>query len=158
MRELYFGGFVAPNMYYVGSAGVVNLVAPGARKLLRIFGISGIFKPYNFYSKHATLPLNTDTIRTCYHVNQVETLRASLLEGGGKVDIGLSHDWPRGAHKHGDLAELIKTKPFFEDDIKTGKFGNPVSSFLLKSLGPERWFSGHCHVNFDAEYDNDAKT
>ena len=36
--ELYYGGWVAPNIYYLGHAGVVNF--GGAR----IAGLSGIFK------------------------------------------------------------------------------------------------------------------
>lgn len=37
LQELYYGGWVAPNIYYLGAAGVVNY------RGLRIGGISGIY-------------------------------------------------------------------------------------------------------------------
>ena len=47
--ELYYGGWVAPNIYYLGHAGVVNFGG------LRIGGLSGIFMEHNYsrVSAHA---------------------------------------------------------------------------------------------------------
>ena len=59
------------------------------------------------------------------------------------VDIGMSHDWPRGAAERGDLGELFKFKSFLEIgcevclfEIKSGKFGNPAVGAALDHLKP----------------------
>ena len=114
MRELFYGGWLAPDIYYLGSAGIVNIFK-GEKKVLRIFGNSGIFKPYHFNTLHPLLPLDNDTKRSCYHIRFLEALRASLISE--KVDIGLSHDWPRISPYKGNLKELFKIKPFFEKDV-----------------------------------------
>ena len=33
------------------------------------------------------------------------------------VDIGMSHDWPRGIYHHGNTGELLRSKPFFRDEV-----------------------------------------
>ena len=40
--ELHYGGWVAPNIYYLGAAGVVNFAG------LRIAGLSGIYNPRHY--------------------------------------------------------------------------------------------------------------
>ena len=40
LRDLYYGGWVAPNIYYLGASGVINISKNG--HTLRIAGISGI--------------------------------------------------------------------------------------------------------------------
>lgn len=46
MHELYYGGWVAPNIYYMGYAGVLNF------KGIRIGGLSGIYKKRDYYLNH----------------------------------------------------------------------------------------------------------
>ena len=56
-RELYFGGWVAKNIYYMGSSSVLQL-KKGNNKI-RLGGISGIYKYYDFTnSKLEKYPLN----------------------------------------------------------------------------------------------------
>ena len=40
--ELHYGGWVAPNIYYLGAAGVVNFGG------VRIAGLTGIFNPRHY--------------------------------------------------------------------------------------------------------------
>lgn len=79
MRELNFGGWLCPNVYYLGAASVVNLrlknlreinpeLGSGQQNLIKILGLSGIFKPYSFTQDHPKLPFDEDTKRDCYHI------------------------------------------------------------------------------------------
>ena len=53
LRELYFGGWAAPNIYYLGHSGVINISKEN--KTLRIAGLSGIFKPYSFFQMYISV-------------------------------------------------------------------------------------------------------
>lgn len=50
LNDLYFGGWVAPNIYYLGHSGVLRLkknTDQGESELI-LAGFSGIFKGYDF--------------------------------------------------------------------------------------------------------------
>ena len=65
--ELYYGGWVAPNIYYMGAANVLHL-GP-----LRIAGLSGIWKGYNYNKPHhERLPYNQDDVKSAYHVRELD--------------------------------------------------------------------------------------
>ena len=131
MRELHFGGWLAPNLFFLGASSIINLKfqlksEESASSNLRIYGCSGIFKPYSFFKNHPKLPFDSDSKRNCYHVRMLEVIRGLLIEGNhnftedstrNPINIGISHDWPRGAHKYGDYESLIKVKPYFEKDV-----------------------------------------
>jgi lariat debranching enzyme len=153
LRELYFGGWVAPNIYFLGNSGVINVTKENARTL-RIGGISGIFKPYSFFQMYGNLPIREDTKKNCYHVREIETFKLSLLDSQKTIDIFLGHDWPRGITKHGSAEEqgrLFKIKPFFKKDIQSGSFGSPALTFLMEKLKIDNVLVGHCHIQFNAK-------
>ncbi|EEA28790.1 lariat debranching enzyme [Talaromyces marneffei ATCC 18224] len=141
--ELYYGGWVAPNIYYVGAANVLRF-GP-----LRIAGLSGIWKGYDYNKPHfERLPYNEDDVKSIYHVRELDVRK--LMQIRTQVDVGLSHDWPRGIELCGNYNHLFKTKPFFREDSETGKLGSLAAKYVLDRLRPPHWFSAHLHVRYTA--------
>ncbi|OSC96836.1 DBR1-domain-containing protein [Trametes coccinea BRFM310] len=140
--ELYHGGWLAPNIYYLGHAGCVQVNG------LRIAGASGIFKPGDFHLGHYERPPYTHgTMRSIYHIREYNIRRLSLLSS---PTIFLSHDWPQGIEHHGNTGDLIRRKPYFREDIRKGALGSPPMMGLLRTLKPQWWFSAHLHCRFEA--------
>lgn len=143
MWELYYGGWVAPKIYYMGAANVIRL-GP-----LRIAGLSGIWKGYNYKKPHyERLPYNQDDLRSIYHVRELDTRK--LLQLRSQVDIGLSHDWPRGMEWKGNHRQLFRFKPHFEQEAKDGTLGSVAATTVLERLRPRYWFSAHMHARYSA--------
>ncbi|KAJ2008638.1 lariat debranching enzyme [Coemansia sp. RSA 2322] len=144
MRELYYGGWVAPNIYYMGSSGVVKFGG------LRIGGITGIFKDFDYAKGHYERPPFRGPERSSmHHVRSYEAFK--MLQIRNSLDIVVSHDWPQFIERYGNTAELLRQKPFFEDEVKQGNLGSPVNAMLLEHLRPAWWFSAHMHLRFQAE-------
>ncbi|KAL0397576.1 UNVERIFIED_CONTAM: Lariat debranching enzyme [Sesamum calycinum] len=62
--ELYYGGWAAPQIFFLGFAGVVKFGN------VRIGGLSGIYKAHHYYSGHyEKMPYNEKDIRSIYHVH-----------------------------------------------------------------------------------------
>ena len=150
----YYGGFVAPNIYYLGHAGVVEVCG------VVVAGVSGIFKGRDFQQPYPVPPYNSQSVREAYHVRQheIEKLRRFGVERYAAdsslkraVDVVMSHDWPIGVTKYGDEFRLLKQKPFLEDDLKHGVLGNPHLMPLLEQLRPKYWLSAHLHCHFTAK-------
>lgn len=141
--ELYYGGWVAPNIYYLGAANVVRF-GP-----LRIAGMSGIWKGYDYNKQHMErIPFNESDIKSFYHVREIDVRKLLLLRE--QVDVGLSHDWPRGIEKFGPQKKLWKLKPDFEQESRDGTFGNPAATYVLDRLRPAYWMSAHLHCKYEA--------
>src|SRR3954471_1449312 len=65
--ELYYGGWVAPNIYYMGAANILR-IGP-----LRIAGLSGIWKGYDYRKAHfERLPYNSDDYHSIFHVRELD--------------------------------------------------------------------------------------
>ncbi|CAF0949157.1 unnamed protein product [Adineta steineri] len=152
--ELPYGGWVAPNIYYMGYANVVNFNG------LRIGGLSGIYKPHDYNLGHYELPpFDEKTIRSIYHIRSLDVYRIKQLQQG-KIDIMISHDWPRGIVWYGDTQRLLQRKQYFHDDIYTNKLGSEPLEEALLQVQPKYWFSAHLHVKFAAlvEHTNGQST
>jgi lariat debranching enzyme len=141
--ELYYGGWVAPNIYYLGAANVVRF-GP-----LRIAGLSGIWKGHDYNKPHyERLPYNQDDVKSIYHVREFDVRK--LLQLRTQVDVGISHDWPRGIEWLGDWKALFAKKDLFEADARAGTLGSSAGKYVLDRLRPPYWFSAHLHCKFSA--------
>ncbi|KAG7194278.1 uncharacterized protein KQ657_005005 [Scheffersomyces spartinae] len=147
LKELKYGGWVAPNIYFLGEYGTIWF------RGLKISGLSGIYNSKSFlmnYYKDEILPYTEKSIRTVYHVNPKNTLKMLLEETPG--DIVLSHDWPQGIELLGDSKRLFQTKPHFRADSIKGYLGSPVNKCLLQYLKPRYWFLSHMHVRYRVKF------
>ncbi|CAI6100924.1 unnamed protein product [Clonostachys chloroleuca] len=141
--ELYHGGWLAPNIFYMGAAGVIRY-GPW-----RIAGLSGIYGRPDYRSPHhERLPYDRDGIKSVYHVREYDVEK--LLRVTGHVDIGLTHDWPAWVELCGEYESLYAAKPHFLASAKIDNLGSKPASRLLGYLQPSYWFSGHMHVKFSA--------
>ena len=141
--ELYYGGWAAPNIYYLGAANVIRFGG------LRIAGLSGIWKGYNYRKPHyERLPYSQDDVKSIYHVRELDVRK--LLQLRSQVDIGLSHDWPEGVEWLGNHSQLFRLKPDFRQDAETGRLGSKAARYVLDQLRPPYWFSAHLHCKYSA--------
>jgi lariat debranching enzyme len=141
--ELFHGGWAAPNIYYLGAAGVIQVGN------LRIGGLSGIYKSMDYTKAHTEkLPYYPNEIKSIYHVRSYDVFKLHQIEE--PMDVMLSHDWPANIEHYGDKERLFRFKPYFRSDSENGELGNPPAEGLLKKLKPRYWFSGHMHCKFEA--------
>ncbi|KAG2328675.1 hypothetical protein Bca52824_011403 [Brassica carinata] len=83
--ELYYGGWAATNIYFLGHAGVVKFGN------LRIGGLYGIYKGRDYRLGHFERPpYNSNTIKSVCHVREYDVHKLMQLEE--PLDIFLSHD------------------------------------------------------------------
>ena len=75
LQELAYGGWVAPNIYYLGYAGVVNIGG------IHIAGMSGLFKPYDYALGHFEKPPYTfKTLKSAYHIRELDVFRLKQVK------------------------------------------------------------------------------
>lgn len=146
--ELYYGGWVAPNIYYMGAANVLKL-GP-----LRIAGMSGIWKGFDYKKQHhERLPYNEGDVKSIYHVRELDVRK--LLQVRTQVDVGISHDWPRGVEWKGDWKKLFRQKAHLEEDARNGQLGSVAATYVMDRLRPPYWFSAHLHCKYAAVVDHE---
>ncbi|XP_031564553.1 lariat debranching enzyme-like [Actinia tenebrosa] len=149
--ELPHGGWVAPNIYYLGYSGVVNFGG------LRIAGLSGIYKSHDYRKGHYECPpYDGNTMRSAYHIRSFDVFKLKLLSQ--PMDIVMSHDWPQGVYHHGDVSKLYKYKGFLQPEIESNTLGSPPAMEILQTLQPSYWFSAHLHVKFPALIPHESET
>lgn len=140
------GGWVAPNMYFIGYSGVVQFNG------VRIGGLSGIFNNKSYTTlRTEKSPFDTSSVHSVNYVRQRDVQKLWLM-GRDSIDIMLSHDWPAGIEQHGHLKKLLAKKPYLRNDITNNNFGSPPAMQLLVHLQPEIWCSAHIHIGFTAQY------
>ena len=136
LRESHFGGWLAPNIYFLGQAGSI-FVRKGS-KSIRITGCSGIYnaKDFKYSTRVERYPLRGHDKVTAYHTKQIDLFRLELLaritqmqkdqpqiygEAYPSFDVFMSHDWPKGTlfvdsdiALYGSMQELLTYKPFLK--------------------------------------------
>lgn len=151
LQELPYGGWVAPNIYYLGYAGVVRY------KGIRIGGLSGIFKSHDYRKGHHEFPpYNPETLRSVYHIRNIEVFKLKQIQM--PMDIFMSHDWPRGIYHYGNTGDLLRKKKFLRQEVESNSLGSPAAEELLAHLQPNYWFSAHLHVKFAAVMQHPPKS
>ncbi|XP_027355200.1 lariat debranching enzyme [Abrus precatorius] len=141
--ELYYGGWAAPNIYFLGVAGVVKFGN------IRIGGLSGIYNARHYNLGHFERPpYDQSTVRSVYHVREYDVHK--LMQVEEPIDIFLSHDWPLRITDYGDWEELVRRKHFFRKEIEEKRLGSKPAGQLLEKLKPHYWFSAHLHCKFAA--------
>lgn len=142
--ELFYGGWVAPKIYYLGAANVIKLGD------LKIAGMSGIFNFHDYKRPHfERLPYSDGTMRSIYHQREVDVRK--LLAYRNQIDIGLSHDWPRGIEWCGKHDRLFAYKPHIAEDAQRGRLGSEAAAKVMDRLRPLHWFSAHLHAKYAAQ-------
>ena len=157
LQELYYGGWAAPNIYFMGFSGVVRFGG------LRIAGLSGIFKSGDYNRGYYEVPpYDRSSVRSIYHVRKFEEMKLAMLgrrrasraelprDPGAIADIFISHDWPRGIARHGNTAQLLRKKKYFRKEVEENTLGSPPGERLMMLLRPSFWFAAHLHVKFAA--------
>ncbi|XP_064646418.1 lariat debranching enzyme A-like [Lineus longissimus] len=143
LQELPYGGWVAPNIYYLGYANVIQYGG------IRIGGLSGIYKGHDYNRGHFERPpYDNSTVRSAYHIRNVDVFRLKHITH--PVDIMMSHDWPRGIYNHGNMEALLRKKSFFREEMEKGILGSPPAEEVLNTIKPSYWFSAHLHCKFAA--------
>ncbi|EPS40025.1 hypothetical protein H072_6142 [Dactylellina haptotyla CBS 200.50] len=147
MWEVNLGGWVCPNIYYLGGTGVINVNG------IRIAGVSGIYNE-NSYRKprYEKPPFDDRSMRGAYHYRAHELFKLNMLSGD--VDVFISHDWPEGITKYGNEKKLLQAKYHFRAEVAAGKLGSPPLRNMLLKMKPKYWFAAHMHVKFPAVIDH----
>lgn len=118
------GGFLAPNIYFLGRSGRINV------KGIEIGGLSGVYHPDKYKS-----PLPEDP---CY---DWKYYREQDMPGFKSIDVLLLHDWITPVSG----IEIIK-----EDNIQASvNTDKPSPAFnIVSSLNPKYAFMGHKHKSY----------
>ncbi|CAL2028945.1 unnamed protein product [Caenorhabditis brenneri] len=149
--ELPNGGWVAPNIFYMGFANCIQFAG------LRIAGLSGIYSFGDFEYSHYERPAFEERdVKSAYHVRNVDMFRLRQLKPANEdkssnpIDIMLTHDWPTGIPDHGNKEWLFRKKDLFEADHNSGKLGNPQGMKLIYECRPRYFLAAHLHIAFAA--------
>ncbi|EGX47084.1 hypothetical protein AOL_s00097g130 [Orbilia oligospora ATCC 24927] len=147
LYELNLGGWVCPNIYYMGGTGVVNVNG------IRIAGASGIYNENNYKRpRYEKPPFDDRSMRSAYHYRAHELFKLNALSGD--VGIFISHDWPEGITKYGNEGKLLAVKQHFRKEVAEGRLGSPPLMGVLRKLKPTYWFAAHMHIKFPAVVDH----
>lgn len=64
------------------------------------------------------VPYNDSDLRSVYHVREYDVKKLLQLESGA-IDVFVSHDWPEGITQYGNVQQLLRHKPYFEQEVRS---------------------------------------
>ena len=150
--KLPFGGFIAPNIFYLGRAGIIEY------KGIRISGFSGIPSKDDFGKKVTEkFPIRGEDIYTSYYTRSFSPFQLFLYSifvtnnESKRPNILMSHDWPSGIPKHFEKT-FPKWRRGLVDEDKENTFGNEFGGLLIESLKPINTTAAHHHLQFTRKY------
>lgn len=81
MRDLHFGGWCAPNIYYMGQTGSIIVKNERTNTSIRICGMSGIYnhRDFQYILKTERIPLYGKDRISAYHLKQLDVFRMELF-------------------------------------------------------------------------------
>lgn len=130
------GAVIAPNCFYLGRVGVVEIAG------LKIVGMSGIFSEDKFEDQRPALSeLGTRKKKDYTYFNKDDVDGALDF---GRADVLLVHDWPAGI-----IAEADRS--LFEGQrrsIRYNSVGNEYARLLMDLLAPRLLLCGHMHKRY----------
>ncbi len=134
LEALPDGGELAPNVDYLGRAGVRTLQG------LRVAYLSGIYAPTRF-DRPRVKPASRETSKQAGYFRQPEVDAALTVPA---ADIVLVHEWPRGIA--GRDSAVARSGARGIRQAYWPNVGNPYAAALLGALRPAWALCGHLHV------------
>lgn len=133
LHDLPEGGELAPDVHYLGRAGLRELCG------LRVAYLSGIHAP-RFYEQPLKRPTSLDTSKQAgyFRAPEVEKVQAHR-----NVDLLLVHEWPRGIVQRAREEHPVPPRP-----LPSYWIGNPVTRRLVDLMQPRWVLCGHSHKAF----------
>lgn len=128
------GGELAPNVHYLGRAGVKTVAG------LRVAYLSGIYAPTRY--DRPRLPADRpETTRQAGYFRAAEVTQARAVTA---ADILLIHEWPRGIAGRESAVAQVGARGIRPSHW--AQVGNPYAAALVTTLRPPWVLCGHLHV------------
>ncbi|WP_438039799.1 metallophosphoesterase [Sorangium sp. So ce128] len=126
------GGELAPNCYYLGRVGRVEVAG------LRVVGLSGIYSEGALAWRPPLREIKSQKKKLFAYYTEDEVMKAASY---GSCDILVLHEWPRGAIEPEQEAELAGMRRAHRPE----QVGSELARLVVDSLRPKLVVAGHMH-------------
>jgi predicted phosphodiesterase len=128
------GGVLAPNVSYLGRAGVKDLWG------LQVAYLSGIYAP----TRYSRPRLPVDRPENARQAGYFRAPEVDAVKAVAKADMLVMHEWPRGIADRGSAVAKVGARGI--RPTHWPQVGNPHASALVTHLRPPWVLCGHLHV------------